>query len=78
MLQEKCSVCHGSSASGGLDISTYESAMAGGNSGPGFVPGDPANSVIVTKQQEGGHPGQLSPEEIQQLIDWINAGAPEN
>jgi cytochrome b subunit of formate dehydrogenase len=78
MLQEKCGVCHGSSASGGLDISTYESARAGGNSGPGFVPGDPASSVIVIKQQEGGHLGQLSPEEIQQLIDWINAGAPEN
>lgn len=78
LLQEKCGVCHGSSASGGLDISTYESAMQGGNSGAGFVAGDPEASVIVTKQQEGGHMGQLSPEEIQQLIDWINAGAPEN
>ena len=78
MLQANCALCHGPGASGGLDLSTYESAMAGGNSGPGFVPGDPAKSVIVTKQQEGGHPGQLSPEEIQQLIDWINAGALEN
>jgi mono/diheme cytochrome c family protein len=76
MLQAKCSVCHGSS--GGLDVSTYASAMEGGNSGPGFVPADPAASVIVTRQQEGGHLGQLSPEEIQRLIDWINAGAPEN
>jgi hypothetical protein len=32
----------------------------------------------VIKQQEGGHYAQLSPEELQQLIDWINAGAPEN
>jgi hypothetical protein len=78
MLQEKCGVCHGSAASGGLDISTYASAMEGGVSGAGFVPGDSAASNIVIKQQEGGHLGQLSPEELQQLIDWINAGAPEN
>ena len=76
MLQEKCSACHGSS--GGLDLSTYASAMEGGDSGPGFVPGDAAASNIVIKQQEGGHFGQLSPEELQQVIDWINAGAPEN
>lgn len=78
MLQEKCGACHGPTASGGLEVSTYESAMAGGNAGPGFVPGDPANSPLVTVQQQGGHFGQLSPEELQQLIDWINAGALEN
>lgn len=76
MLQEKCGTCHGSS--GGLDLSTYESAMQGGDSGPGFVPGDAAASMIVVKQQEGNHFGQLSSEELQQVIDWINAGAPEN
>lgn len=78
MLQEKCGVCHGSSATAGLDVSTYASAMEGGESGPGFVPGDPEASHLVLKQQEGDHPGQLSPEELQQLIDWISAGAPEN
>lgn len=78
MLQAKCALCHGPSASGGLDVSTYESAMEGGDSGAGFVPGDSAASTIVIKQQEGGHLGQLSPEELQQLIDWIDAGAPEN
>jgi hypothetical protein len=52
--------------------------MEGGNAGPAFVPGDPDNSPLVIVQQQGGHPGQLSSEEIQQLIDWINAGALEN
>jgi hypothetical protein len=78
MLQEKCGTCHGPLASGGLEISTYESAMEGGNAGPAFIPGDPDNSPLVIVQQQGGHPGQLSPEELQQLIDWINAGALEN
>jgi transposase len=28
-------------------------------------------------QSEGGHPGQLTEAEIQQLIEWVEAGAPE-
>jgi formate dehydrogenase gamma subunit len=77
MLQAKCSTCHGASALGGLNLSTYEDAMRGGASGPVIVPGDGANSLLVTKQQAGGHPGQLTPEEIAQVIEWIDAGALE-
>jgi hypothetical protein len=33
--------------------------------------------LIVTKQQAGGHQGQLTPEEIAQVIEWIEAGALE-
>lgn len=76
MLQAKCGTCHGEAAMGGLNLSTYADAMEGGASGPVIVPGDAANSLLVQKQQEGGHPGQLTPEEIAQLIEWINAGAP--
>jgi formate dehydrogenase gamma subunit len=77
MLQAKCSACHGATALGGLNLSTYADAMAGGASGPVIIPGDGANSLLVTKQQAGGHPGQLTPEEIAQVIEWIDAGAPE-
>lgn len=77
MLQAKCTMCHGAGALGGLNLSTYADAMNGGVSGPVIVPGDAENSTLVTKQQAGGHPGQLAPEEIDQLIEWINAGAPE-
>jgi hypothetical protein len=62
---------------GGLNLSSYQSALSGGNSGPGIEPGDPEASQVILKQQAGGHPGQLSVEEIQTLIDWIQAGAPE-
>ena len=78
MLQTKCSACHGANALGGLNLSTYAGALQGGASGPVILPGDSANSLLVAKQQAGGHPGQLTPEEIEQIIEWIDAGAPEN
>jgi formate dehydrogenase gamma subunit len=78
MLQTKCSACHGAGALGGLNLSTYADAMQGGASGPVILPGDSAHSLLVAKQQAGGHPGQLTPEEITQIIEWIDAGAPEN
>jgi mono/diheme cytochrome c family protein len=77
LLQAKCGTCHGSAATAGLNLSTYVDAIKGGNSGPVIVPGDAANSLIVQKQQAGGHPGQLTPDEIEQLVEWINAGALE-
>ncbi len=55
-----------------------EDALAGGNSGPAIVPGNPDQSMLVQIQQQGGHPGQLTDEELQQVIEWIEAGAPEN
>jgi mono/diheme cytochrome c family protein len=77
MLQAKCTACHGAAAMAGLNLSTYADAMKGGSNGSVIVPGDAANSLIVQKQQAGGHPGQLTPEEIAKLIEWINAGALE-
>jgi formate dehydrogenase gamma subunit len=77
ILQAKCTTCHGASALGGLNLSTYGDAMQGGASGPVIVPGSSESSLLVTRQQAGGHPGQLTPEEIAQVIEWIDAGALE-
>jgi formate dehydrogenase gamma subunit len=78
LFQTRCVICHNSAGKiGGLDLSTYESSLAGGNAGPGIIPGDPENSSIIFVQLAGGHPGQLSDDEIQQLIEWISNGAPE-
>jgi cytochrome b subunit of formate dehydrogenase/mono/diheme cytochrome c family protein len=77
MFQTKCAACHGAGALGGLNLSTYSDAMQGGASGPVIIPGDGANSLLVTRQQAGNHPGQLTPEEIAQVIEWIDAGALE-
>jgi cytochrome b subunit of formate dehydrogenase len=77
LLQAKCGTCHGAGALGGLNLTTYADAMRGGVSGPAIIPGDSANSLLVIKQEAGGHPGQLTPEEIAQVIEWIDAGALE-
>ena len=77
ILQSKCSACHGAGASGGLNLLTYANAMQGGASGAVIVPGDSANSLLVTIQQPGDHFGNITSEELAQVIEWINAGALE-
>jgi formate dehydrogenase gamma subunit len=79
LMVEKCISCHSAStAFGGLDLSTYEAAMAGGDSGPAIVPGESHTSLLVSYQASGGHPGQFSPEELDQIVHWIELGAPED
>jgi cytochrome b subunit of formate dehydrogenase len=77
LFDNRCGTCHGQTKVGGLSLATYQEALAGGNSGPGIVPGKPDDSQVVLIQQQGGHPGQLTDEELQQVIEWIEAGAPE-
>jgi len=79
LLGIKCGSCHNATAKiGGMDISTYQGALSGGKSGPAVVPGDLGASMLVTVQSAGNHPGQLSLDELDLIIEWINAGAPEN
>lgn len=77
LFRNRCGTCHGFTAVGGINLSTYQAALKGGNSGPGIVPGDPDQSEIVIIQRQGNHPGQLSPAELAQVINWIMNGAPE-
>lgn len=77
LFDNRCGTCHGVTRVGGLSLATYEDALKGGNSGPGIVPGNPDASTVVQVQSAGGHPGQLTIEELNAVIEWINAGAPE-
>ena len=78
LLQAKCGSCHSASSKlGGLDMSTYQGALTGGASGAAIIPEDPQASQLVVKQAAGGHPGQLSPEELAQMEESILAGAQE-
>lgn len=77
LFRNRCSTCHGVTKVGGLSLSTYQDALTGGNSGPAIVPGDPDSSILVQKQSAGNHPGQLTIDELDQVIAWIKAGAPE-
>ncbi len=78
IVSSRCAMCHGAvNPSGGLSLTSYAKAAAGGSGGPGIVPGDSAASRLVIVQSAGGHPGQLSDEEMTMLKAWIEAGAPE-
>lgn len=78
LFAAKCTVCHGSSSpQKGLDLSTYASAMKGGESGPAIVAGDNAGSLLV-QVQSGQHFSTFSAEELGVIKTWIDAGAPEN
>lgn len=84
LFQEKCQACHNAGTSlGGWDSSTYEAAITSGNSTNVVIPGDVENSVLA--QRILGVQGALMPPsgkmpeaEIQLILDWIAAGAPEN
>ncbi|MBK8051190.1 MAG: NapC/NirT family cytochrome c [Anaerolineales bacterium] len=75
ILQSRCVSCHGGTA--GLELDTYADAMAGGNLGPAIVPGNAEESPLVKLQKEG-HPNSLPAQELDWVIQWINAGAPES
>ncbi len=78
LLQARCGTCHGEKGIKGLNLTSYQGAMAGGEDGPAIIPGDPAASPLVKKQSgEEPHFGQLNPEELSLVTDWIAAGAPE-
>jgi hypothetical protein len=77
LFRNRCSTCHGRTKVSGLTLATYQDALVGGDHGPAIVPGDPDTSELVQVQSQGGHPGQLTAEELKSVIEWIKAGAPE-
>ena len=78
LFQGRCGGCHGEGGSQGLNLTTYATAIAGSQNGPVIVPGDPTASLLVKKQSgDQPHFGQLTPDELKQVMDWIKAGAPE-
>ena len=78
IFQARCGSCHGSNATMGLDLTSYSTALSGSQNGPVIIPGDPENSKLIQKQTGvQSHFGQLSPEELELVTEWIAAGAPE-
>jgi len=72
-------MCHGGTYPVlGLDLTTYAGAMKGGQSGAAINKGDAQGSLLI-KKQTGAQPhfSQLNPDELKQVIEWINSGAPE-
>ncbi len=78
----RCDNCHmGNHPSEGLDLGSYEGLMAGSQNGPVIAPGSAGDSLLIDLVTEGEMPKRgphLTDTQIQQLIDWVNAGAPDN
>jgi nitrate/TMAO reductase-like tetraheme cytochrome c subunit/mono/diheme cytochrome c family protein len=79
IFRVNCGGCHSSNGIQELDLTTYQSVLEGGLSGPAIVPGEPDASLVLQKLTgEQPHFSQLTQEELDLLRDWINTGAPEN
>jgi hypothetical protein len=79
MLADACGACHGISVSGGLDVSSYQSLLDGGDNGAGITARDLDASLVYVRQTESTpHYVQLDGDQIKLLEDWILSGAPEN
>jgi hypothetical protein len=76
LFAAKCTACHGAAATGGLNLTTYADLLKGGKDGAVVIPGDSANSLLI-KVQSAQHFANLSPEELELVKQWIEAGAPE-
>ena len=77
-----CVKCHGGEKTNkSLVLKTYDDVMQGSENGPVVLPGNPGNSVLVDMIVQGKMPKngpKLLPRQIQTIIDWIKAGAPDN
>jgi mono/diheme cytochrome c family protein len=83
IFEAECAACHGSL--GGWDASTYDSVMETGNNAPVIIPGDAGNSLLAQKMNGTQTIGNIMPpagllpeDEIQVILDWIEAGALDN
>ncbi|MEJ2262979.1 MAG: hypothetical protein P8X95_06010 [Anaerolineales bacterium] len=79
LFEARCGSCHGPTGGiQGLDLTSYQGVLDGGVDGPAVVPGEADSSLLVQKQTaDQPHFSQLTPEELDLVIRWINAGAPE-
>ncbi|MHC4954144.1 MAG: c-type cytochrome domain-containing protein [Planctomycetota bacterium] len=77
-----CRSCHG--GAGGLDLESWSGVMAGGNSGPVVVPGDPDASLLIKRLDGSVLPimpksrPALTDGEIDIVRVWIQEGAQDN
>ncbi len=81
IFQQHCAECHGDEKQEeGLKLITYRSAINGSQNGPVIEPGDPDGSYLVDLVVSGEMPKRgerLSASEIETIVAWIEAGAPE-
>ncbi|MEZ6032139.1 MAG: PSD1 and planctomycete cytochrome C domain-containing protein [Planctomycetaceae bacterium] len=84
VLIDHCYRCHsaeGQGLRGGLAVDSRDALLAGGESGPAIVPGDPEQSVLwnaINYRDYSMPPKQKLPDEtIADFRQWIEMGAPD-
>jgi hypothetical protein len=78
VLTNRCGSCHGAASMKGLNVTSYQTLMKGGDSGPSVVPGDPDNSLLVTiLVGPQKHFASFTPAELELVRQWIKDGAKE-
>jgi len=82
VFETQCQRCHGPGrAESGLKMDSYEGVIAGSSNGPVIVPGNADASHLVDLIVSGRMPygsAKLPEDEIQTIINWVDAGAPDN
>jgi len=82
LLSENCFACHGPATQmAGLNLSTAETFLKGGASGPVVVKGEPENSRLINVVRYQGSikmppSGKLKDHEIANLVAWVKVGIP--
>ena len=87
VLADKCYKCHSATSEkvkGGLRLDTRDALLQGGNTGPGVIPGKPAESLLI-RAINGSDPDlQMPPkgekptaQQVADLTQWIRMGAPD-
>lgn len=81
VLSERCAACHNAKKrNGGLDVTSRDSLLKGGDSGPAIVPGKTAESWLLD-MVSGDEPEMpknskpLTAEQLSDLRKWIEGGA---
>lgn len=76
LFQQECGTCHGPVPSKGLRLTDYASLLAGSESGPIVVAGDPDASLMVQVLTDG-HFAELTEHQMELIRTWIASGLPQ-
>ena len=81
LLLEKCNGCHGDKKQeGGLRLTSRDTLLKGGDTGPAVIPGKPEESLLIRAVEYLGEPKmppkqKLAGEDIARLKKWVAQGA---
>jgi hypothetical protein len=89
LLSDNCYQCHSHQADrvkGKLMLDSRDGLLLGGSSGPAIVPGKPDDSLLIQavrysdldlQMPPPDHGGRLTAEQIADLTEWVQRGAPD-